>query len=107
MYGRSGRTSVPERKVKPNLKQALHMLVGSTYRKKISAHEGRLDLLLNSGASDRKIITELVLAALSRFPTEEEMTTLEKLIDQWPSRKQALENVLWAVVTSREFAENH
>ena len=107
MYGRSGRTSVPERKVKANLKQALHMLVGSTYREKISAHEGRLHLLLNSGASDREIITELVLAALSRFPTEEEMTTLEELIGQWPSRKQALENVLWAVVTSREFAENH
>jgi hypothetical protein len=106
VYGRPFRDSVVERDVKPSLPQALDILVGSTYTKKLSREGGRLDRLLKSGRSDREMIEELFLAALSRMPSEEEITGVEKLVFQ-RSRREALEMLLWALISSREFAYNH
>ena len=107
IYGRPGRASVPEREGKPNLAQALHMWVGSTYSEKLARREGRLNRLLESGASDQKVIEELYLAALSRLPVGREQAELERMITQQPSRREAIEDLLWALVSSREFACNH
>ena len=63
--------------------------------------------MLQRGASNREIIEELYLAALSRFPSEEEQAGLEGLIQKQSSRREALEDLLWAVICSREFASNH
>jgi hypothetical protein len=107
IYGRPNRLSVPERNAKPNISQAQHILAGSTYNDKLLAKEGRLARLIERGASDREIIEEIYLAGFSRFPTREERAELEKLIAQTPSREEALRDLLWAVISSREFAENH
>ena len=106
VYGRPFRDSVVERDVKPSLPQALDILVGSTYTKKLSREGGRLDRLLKSGRSDREIIEELFLAALSRMPSEEEVAGVEKLASR-RSKQQAMEMLLWALISSREFAYNH
>jgi hypothetical protein len=63
--------------------------------------------LIERGAPDREIIEEIYLAGFSRFPTREERAELEKLIAQTPSREEALRDLLWAFISSREFAENH
>ena len=107
IYGRPSRTAVPERKGGASLAQALHMLAGPTYTDKLSGKGGRIDRLLRSSATDREIVEELYLAALSRFPTPEETRQLVAMIGTWPSRKQALEDLLWGVIASREFAYNH
>ena len=107
IHGRPLRQTVPEREGKPNLAQALHLLVGSTYTEKLVKKEGRLHRLLESGASDREMTEALYLAALSRFPTDEERTELEKMIAQQSSRRSAFEHLLWALISSREFAYNH
>ena len=107
IYGRPSRTAVPERKGGSSLAQALHMLAGPTYTDKLSGKGGRIDRLLRSSATDREIVEELYLAALSRFPTPEETRQLVAMIGTWPSRKQALEDLLWGVIASREFAYNH
>ena len=107
MYGRPDRQMVPERRVEASLAQALHMLAGSTYTAKLSKAGGRLDRLLKSGASDRQIIEELSLVARSRFPTAEEQAALEEMIRRRPSRREALEDLMWGLITSREFAYNH
>lgn len=107
VYGIPLRDSVPEREGKANLTQGLHMLVGTTYTRKLSQPGGRIDQLLKRGASDREIVEEFYLAALARFPTEEEQTGLQKLIKQSPSRREALEDLGWSIISSREFAENH
>ena len=107
IYGRPGRTAVPERKGGASLAQALHMLAGPAYTDKLSAKGGRIDRLLRSAAADREIVEEFYLAALSRLPTPEETTQLVGMIGSWPSRKQALEDLLWGVIASREFAYNH
>ncbi len=107
IYGRPSRTAVPERKGGASLAQALHMLAGPAYTEKLSGKGGRIDRLLRSAAADREMVEEFYLAALSRFPTPEETRQLVGMIGAWPSRKQALEDLLWGVIASREFAYNH
>ena len=107
IYGAPLRDVLPERDSKPNLFQALHMLVGSTYTEKLSKEGGRLGRLLQTGASDREIIEELFLAALSRLPTEGEQAELQEMIAHRPARRATLEDLVWALVSSREFAYNH
>jgi hypothetical protein len=107
IHGRPTRLEVPERNNKPNLAQVLHVLAGPTYSEKIGKEGGRLDRLLNEGSSDHTIIEEFSLAALSRFPTEQENAELEKLIRQGPSRRQAFEDLVWGLITTREFIHNH
>ena len=106
-YGRPNRHAVPERNGEPNLAQALHMLAGPTYTEKLSKEGGRVDRLLKSAASDREVIESLYLAALSRFPTHKERSTLETWLQQRSSRKEAFLSLLWGLISSREFSENH
>ena len=106
-YGRPNRFSVPERDGKSNLSQALHLLVGSTYNDKLWKEGARVYELFRQGASNPEIVEELYLAAFSRFPTAGEVEELERLIARTPSREQALRDLQWAAISSREFAENH
>jgi len=107
VYGRPLRDVVPERSIKANLSQALHIIVSSTYNEKLFGESSRIDRLIKQGASDLEVIEELYLAALSRFPTKEEQSGLVKLIREQPSRKIGLEDLLWALIASREFSGNH
>ena len=90
-----------------NLKQALHKLTGSTYREKISSQKGRLADYLDSGLTDREIIDEFYLTALTRHPRDEESSELQSMITQHPDRERATEDLLWAVLTSPEFIFNN
>ena len=106
-YGRPDRLMVPERDGRPNLAQAMHMLAGPTYTRKLSQQGGRIDRLLKRRASDQEIIEEFSLTALSRYPNQEEQYELGKLIRQCSSRREAMEDLVWGLITSREFAYNH
>ena len=106
VYGRPNRLTVPQRKSDPNLGQALHMLAGPTYTSKIAIEEGRVARLLKAQASDRRMIEEFYLAALSRFPTPAERDAIRTWIGR-RSRREALEDLAWSLISSREFAYNH
>ena len=113
LYGRVNRLTVPERTVEPNLGQALHMLVGTTYTEKLLSEGSRLAKLVgqsqspNENVDDASIIEELYLAALSRLPSTEERGRLLEMLRQRSSRVESLKSLLWALLTSREFAYNH
>jgi len=110
---------VPERFSPASLAQALHALVGSTYTENLSAEGGRIDRLLKADATNEELIEELYLGALSRFPSRRERAEVRELISrhsgivehsffqQSTARREAAENLLWALITSREFAYNH
>ena len=106
IFGRPLRDVVPEPGGKPSLDQARHMLVGATFNQKLSKEGGRLQRLLKSGASGREIIQELYLAALSRYPTERELAGHGEKFRERP-RQEVAEDLLWALLTSREFSDNH
>jgi hypothetical protein len=107
LYGRANRGAIPERNTKPNLSQALHVLAGASYVDRLGAPDGRLARLLQSGAPDEKIFEEFYLAALGRFPTVSEMQELKGILAQRSSREAGLREFVWALISSREFAENH
>ena len=107
VYGRPNRLTLPERDSKPNLTKALNMLAGPVYNTKLDAADGRLQRLLRAGASDEDVIREFYLAAYARLPEPDELSVLRGLIAKQPGREQGLKDFVWAVLSSREFAENH
>ncbi len=107
MYGRPNRQQIPEIKASPSLSQALHMLAGTTYTEKISKKGGRIDRLIRNDASHREAIQELYLAAFSRFPSPLELAELESVLSRRSEKREALVDLIWSLVTSREFAFNH
>ena len=107
LHGRPDRQMIPERRAEASLGQALHRLVGETYTRKLSAEGGRLDRLLRERASDGQVIEELYLAALSRFPAPREKQDLQRALAAAPSRREALEDLTWAMIAAPEFVSNH
>jgi Protein of unknown function (DUF1553)/Protein of unknown function (DUF1549) len=107
LYGRSNRGAIPERVNRPNLGQALHVLAGATYVDRLSNPDSRLADLLQSGATDEKIFEEFYLAALSRLPSASEVSELKTILTQRGDREAGLREFVWALISSREFAENH
>jgi hypothetical protein len=107
VYGRPNRLTVPQRKTEPNLRQALHLLAGSTYTQKIVAPDGRLAQLLTAKLSEREILEELYLTALGRWLSPRELQSFESALAGGRPRLALLEDILWAILASREFAYNH
>ena len=107
-YGRSMRKALPVGRPQPNLLEAMEMIAGTTYTTQLTEKGGRLDRLLEAGSSDGQIIEELYLAALARPPEPEERTALLNFLRQRSAhRKEALADLEWAIISSREFAYNH
>jgi hypothetical protein len=69
--------------------------------------ESRLARLLKSGATDEKVFEEFYLAALARLPAPAEVQELKSILAQRGDREAGLREFVWALVSSREFAENH
>jgi hypothetical protein len=107
LYGRSNRGAVPERNNKPNLSQAMHVLAGSTYVDRLARPNSRLANLLATGAGDNAIFTDFYLAALSREPDAGELAQLKSILVKRGDREAGLREFVWALISSREFAENH
>jgi hypothetical protein len=106
VFGRPKRTTpcLCERRNTPDLRQVLHLLNNPALQQLIASDAGRIPKLLAAGKSDREICEELYLAALSRFPDDEEMQSMLEYVAGTPDRRKALEDVLWAVLNTAEFA---
>jgi hypothetical protein len=73
----------------------------------LGAKGGRLSRLIASGATNAGIFEEFYLAALGRFPSDEETQGLEQVLAKRADRETGLREFVWAIISSREFAENH
>ena len=106
IFGRPVRFSVCEceRGTDPSITQALHLMNSPEIAAKIKAKAGTARKLAGSDKKPDAIIDELFLGALSRKPTDAERTKLlEAFTDD---RRAAVEDVLWAVLNSKEFLYN-
>lgn len=110
-FGRNSReiTCECERSEEPSMVQVLHITNGDTINHKLKVPDNRLGKLITEKLTDAQIIEEAYLLALSRLPTADELTqTLSVLAETPPeSRREALEDVLWSIFSSREFLFNH
>jgi hypothetical protein len=107
-FGRSPRTTAcaAEATTEPTLSQALHMMNGDTIARKIGESK-RLQTMLDGGKKPAEIVETIYIACLSRRPSPEEMQKLEALLASEPNARNAVDDIFWAVLNSREFLFNH
>jgi hypothetical protein len=107
-FGRAKRESVCscEVKMEPNLSQALHLINGDTSNAKIQ-QGGMVPLRLKEGKSHSEIVTEMYMRCFSRRPTDKEVSSLVALVSEQQNPQEALEDIFWSLLNSREFLFNH
>lgn len=100
-----------ERQQEPSITQALHVINGASINRKLSSSRGLIQRLIADNADSATAVERIYLAAFSRYPTAGERATmtaaLDKASDTPAKRREALEDLAWAVLTSREFLFNH
>jgi Protein of unknown function (DUF1549)/Protein of unknown function (DUF1553)/Bacterial Ig-like domain (group 2) len=94
-----------ERSVEPNVAQALHVINGDTLNMKLSDPNGYPAHAIKLGLSDARLIEILFLSAYSRYPTEGEKTSILAELSKARAggRQKAIEDMMWALLTSKEF----
>ncbi|HUG68158.1 MAG TPA: DUF1549 domain-containing protein [Pirellulaceae bacterium] len=95
-----------ERQEDATVTQALHMMNATELHQRVSSDKGRAAKLAASDKTPEQIVEELYLLAYARFPDSDEREFGNKLfvtaIDP-AGRKQATEDLLWALLNTPEF----
>ncbi len=96
-----------ERRGDVSLVQALNLLNGATIADAIADPEGRIAKLVMAGASDRKLVEEIYLAALNRTPEGNELDlALTYLGKGGTGRAERAQDLMWALLNSNAFLFN-
>ncbi len=109
-FGRPERliTCECERNAETSMTQVLHISNGDTLNQKLEAKGNRIEKLLSAGKSDEEIVDEAYLAALSRFPSADEKRKVLEILAAAgkDGRRSAIEDLLWGLLSSKEFIFN-
>jgi hypothetical protein len=109
VFGRPQRISACEceRVSEANLAQALHLLNSDEVQNKLARAGGRADLLAQDKRPDDEKVKEMFLWAFAREPSPEHLQVALAHIARNPQNKrQAYENILWALINTKEFVFN-
>ncbi len=97
-----------ERSQEATLAQSLHLLNSKEIQAKLSSDSGLAASMAVSSDSVEQKIEQLYLAALSRPPTDKEIDIAAQYIgDKVDQPRQAYEDLVWAILNSKEFLFNH
>jgi hypothetical protein len=121
VFGRPDNTSVCEceRVSSASLAQSLHLMNAADVKAKLTASGGRAEMLTKAEMSEPKRIRELYLAAFSREPAADEIRIAEthllkprtdatgKPLDSQRAKRNGYEDLLWALMNTKEFLFNH
>jgi hypothetical protein len=93
-----------ERNADPTIVQALHLMNSEKLMQQVTADNGRAAQLAAGERPPETIIEELYLATFARFPVPDEVSAAkEYFAADGTSRRQSVEDLLWALVNSAEF----
>ena len=96
-----------ERVPDENLAQALHTLNGDILAEKIADKNSRIGKLLANKSAHDDIVNQLFLATLIRPPNPKELVFSRELLRESPSPKECYEDLLWALINSKQFLFVH
>ncbi|MBX9583049.1 MAG: DUF1553 domain-containing protein, partial [Gemmataceae bacterium] len=114
VFGRPQRQSACEceRVNEANLAQALHLLNSEEVQGKLSRAGGRADALAKDPRPDGEKVAELFVWAFARKPTETDLAAALDHVAKMTAKagpagkKAAYENILWALLNTKEFVFN-
>ncbi len=93
-----------ERVGEANIAQALHLINSDDIQAKLARAGGKAELLARDPRPDADKIKELFVGAFARQPTPEQLDAALKEVDEYrQNKKLAYENILWALINSKEF----
>lgn len=119
VFGRPDSSSACEceRTQEASLAQSLHLLNASDIQTQLTRKDGRAEVLAKDTRPEEDKITDLYHIALSREPNAEEVklalghvtkkTTGKKEPEAAAAKKEAFEDILWALLNTKEFLFNH
>jgi hypothetical protein len=109
IFGRPPRTTACdcERAMEPALPQILFRMTDQTMMGKFAESTGRVAQLAKAKLSNEELADELFLAALTRLPRPDEKADAVKHLETAKNRSDAITDLLWALVNTREFILNH
>lgn len=105
-----------ERSQDASLAQSLHLLNSKDVQEKITHDKGAAALLAaDTKRSDEEKVRELYLSALAREPNESELAVAKSHLEKAAKGKdkddkalrQAYEDLVWALINTKEFLFNH
>lgn len=97
-----------ERSQEANLAQSLHLLNSAEVQGKLSNGQGRAaQLAQDANRTHEQKVTALYIWAFSRQPIPDEMSVALAHIDRNENKQQAYEDILWALINTKEFLFNH
>jgi len=96
-----------ERSPDENLGQALHTLNGDILAGKIADGGGFVAKLLKENKPDDVSISEVYLRTLARPATNSEIATAKELMAQTPNRTEFYQDLIWALINSKQFLFVH
>jgi hypothetical protein len=121
VFGRPEATSVCEceRVQSASLAQSLHLMNSPEVKAKLATPGGRAEQCAKPSAPDEQHIREIYAAAFSRQPTEDEVKIAGshlayprtdadgKPLDPQRAKRNGYEDLLWALLNTKEFLYNH
>ena len=92
--------------------QALHLNNGYTLNDKLRDKDSAVGKWVAAGMTDEQIVERVFLLALARKPTPAEKKKFLEILAEAAkagaqSRREGIEDFVWAVLTGREFLFNH
>jgi len=92
-----------ERSADTTLGQAFQLISGELANEMLTDTTNRISQFLAESKTDRAVIDDFYHSALSRSPSDAELAAAADFIAKSPSRRAAMEDLLWGLLNSKEF----
>ncbi|HKA07890.1 MAG TPA: DUF1549 and DUF1553 domain-containing protein [Gemmataceae bacterium] len=108
-FGRPVRASACEceRNAEPNIAQVLHLLNSEFINDRLRHDDGSIARWCRLYADDRRVLEEMWLTFLSREPRADETKLALDHLHRSKNRREAFEDIGWALLNTKEFMFNH